>query len=307
MYKYIQLFLLTALFSMSALSTNLPDKLLNSPLHLISGETITLAQHRGNRPVYLKFWATWCQPCRKEMPHFEHIQKQYGDSIEIIGINLGINDTIADVENTIKEFGLTMPMAIDKSGDLAQSFRLIGTPDHLLFDRGMNLVHRGHKADQALDNKIDLLSQSSALAALDRDVFTEQEADLPIDLDDGQTHALFFTATWCDWYLKDSRPTHSQHCITAQNTINSIAERYPDILWQGIVSRLWTDDKALTEYKKKYAIKLPVSIDKSNRLFHQYSVKDLPTLVVIRDGKAILTLTDLRDEKRLSTLIENLD
>ena len=85
MYKYIQLFLLTALFSMSALSTNLPDKLLNSPLHLISGETITLAQHRGNRPVYLKFWATWCQPCRKEMPHFEHIQKQYGDSIEIIG------------------------------------------------------------------------------------------------------------------------------------------------------------------------------------------------------------------------------
>jgi len=291
------------IFTFQVNSTNLPEKLLNIPINLISGESTSLSEHKGKKAVYIKFWATWCQPCRKEMPHFEHIKNEYGDYVEVIGINIGINDDLKSVEATIKEFGLTMPMAIDKNGDLAQEFRFIGTPYHLLFDRDLNLIHRGHKANESLDNKLALISQSKAVNLLDANSLSENETNLKIDLNDGKIHALFFTATWCDWYLKESRPQNSKNCISAQKNVNSLSEAYPNIMWHGLVSRLWTGSKGLKEYKKKYSISHSVDIDKSNHLFHQYSIKDLPTLLLIKNNKIIIKITDFSDSKELEKLI----
>ena len=104
------------MFSVKLYAASLPDELLNLPIHLISGEQTSLAEYKGKKPVYLKFWATWCKPCIKEMPHFEHVQNEYGESIEVIAINLAVIDDLNAVKETIKEFGLTMPMAMDKSG-----------------------------------------------------------------------------------------------------------------------------------------------------------------------------------------------
>lgn len=75
-------------------ASNLSEELLNMPISLISGEVVTLKQYQGKKPVYLKFWATWCKPCRKQMPHFEQITQQYGDNLQVIAINLGINDDL---------------------------------------------------------------------------------------------------------------------------------------------------------------------------------------------------------------------
>ena len=185
---------LTLFISIRSVADTLPEELLDAPIHLISGETVSLAEYKGERPVYLKFWATWCQPCRQQMPHFEHVQKEYGDEIEVIGINLGLNDDLSAVKDTIREFGLTMPMAIDDGGHLAQKFRLIGTPYHLLFDKHMNLIHRGHEADPDLDAKIELVSRSQAKNAetVDFSVLIEDEANIVINTADGKLHALFF-------------------------------------------------------------------------------------------------------------------
>lgn len=291
------------MFSFQVNSTNLPEKLLNIPINLISGETTSLSEYEGKKAVYIKFWATWCQPCLKEMPHFEHVKNEYGDYVEVIGINIGINDDIKAIEATIKEFGLTMPMAIDKSGDLAQAFRFIGTPYHLLFDRNLNLIHRGHKANESLDNKIALISQSKSVDLLNIDSLSENEPNLKIDLNDDKIHALFFTATWCDWYLKESRPQSSNNCISGQKNVNTLSATYPDIIWNGIVSRLWTGNKDLSDYKKKYSINHSIDIDMSNSLFHQYSVNDLPTLLLIKNNKVILKVTNFSDSKELNKLI----
>jgi thiol-disulfide isomerase/thioredoxin len=177
---------------MHSFATNLPDEMLNAPIHLTSGKRVSLAEYKGKKPVYLKFWATWCQPCRQQMPHFEHVQNEYGDKIEVIAINLGLNDDLDAVNNTIKEFSLTMPMAIDEGGNLAQGFRLIGTPYHLLFDRNMNLIHKGHEADSSLDNKLKLVSinQIEKDQIIDSSVLIENEPDILLDTNDGKLHAL---------------------------------------------------------------------------------------------------------------------
>ncbi len=303
MLKCYKIFIILFIFSFHANSTNLPDKLLNIPINLISGESTSLSEYKGSKAVYIKFWATWCQPCRKEMPHFEHIKNEYGDSIEVIGINIGINDDVKAVQATIKEFGLTMPMAIDKSGDLAQAFRFIGTPYHLLFDRDLNLIHRGHQANKSLDNKLALISQSKPVDLLKMSSLSENEPNLKIDLNDDKTHALFFTATWCDWYLKESRPQSSKNCVAAQKNVNTLSAASPDIIWNAVVSRLWTGNKDLNDYKKKYSINHSIAIDVSNSLFHQYSVKDLPTLLLIKNNKIILKVTNFSDSEELKKLI----
>jgi len=297
------LVLVLVIFSVNLYAASLPDELLNIPIGLISGESVSLVEYKGKKPVYLKFWATWCQPCRKQMPQFEHVKKQYGDSIEVIGINLGINDDLNAVKEVMEEFALTMPMAIDKNGDLAQAFRLVGTPYHLLFDRNMNLIHQGHEANESLDNILSMLSQSKSVDLLDVGLLSERELDIKLATNDGRTHALFFTATWCDWYLKDSRPEISKNCTIAQRSVNTFSRQYPNIVWNEILSRLWTGDKDLLDYKKKHAITHPLEIDKSNRLFHQYSVKDLPTLVLIKDNEVALKITDFSDQEKIEKIL----
>jgi len=296
-----------AFVSMNSFATNLPDELLNAPIHLTSGKTVSLAEYKGKKSVYLKFWATWCQPCREQMPHFEHVQKKYGDSIEVIGINLGLNDDINAVNSTIKEFGLTMPMAIDEGGDLAQKFRLIGTPYHLLFDKNMNLIYQGHEADKSLDNKLDLVSRSQLEKGeiIDSSILIENESDILINTNDGKVHALFFTATWCDWYLKDSRPLAAEECILAQNAVNSIFQKSTNTSWLGVINRLWTSDKDLAEYKRKYSILHPIEIDKSNRLFHKYDIHDLPTILIIKNDAIIAKITDFTDTDKIIKIINN--
>lgn len=295
--------LMFLIFSMNLYSASLPNKLLNIPIHLISGEQVSLAQYKGKKPVYLKFWATWCQPCMKEMPHFEHIENIYNKSIKVIGINLGINDDLTTVKNIIKKFGLTMPIAIDESGDLAQAFKMIGTPYHLLFDKNMNLIHQGHEANESLDNKLSLVSQTKSVDLLNASLLSENETNIKLTLNDGKAHALFFTATWCDWYLKDSRPEISKNCSLAQSNINKFLKKYPNIIWHGIISRLWTGDKDLLEYKNKFNVDHDLEIDKNNSLFHRYLVKELPTLVLIVNGKIVLKETDFSDNKKIEKIL----
>ena len=103
--------LTTPLFQSNA--SNLPEKLLNIPIHLTTGKVITLKQFQGDKPVYLKFWATWCEPCREQMPHFENVNQQYGDDLEVIAINLGINDDLTAVPKTKKGIMFSIPLAIE--------------------------------------------------------------------------------------------------------------------------------------------------------------------------------------------------
>lgn len=102
-YKLIGAVVLMTMIEHGA-AAGLPEKLLAMPITLTTGEVITFADFKGKKPVYLKFWATWCQPCLKEMPHFEHVEQQYGNDIKVIGINLGMNETPEDVVSIEKSF-----------------------------------------------------------------------------------------------------------------------------------------------------------------------------------------------------------
>ncbi len=106
-----------------------PDFLLE---RLDAGE-IRLSELRG-QPVILNFWATWCKPCRTEMPQFVEAYDRYRDQgLVIVGVNLQEGKSI--VRPFAEDFGIEFPIAIDRDGEVGDRYRLLGLPTTFFIDR----------------------------------------------------------------------------------------------------------------------------------------------------------------------------
>lgn len=168
----------------------------------------------------------------------------------------------------------------------------------------MNLVHTGHEADSTLDSTLALVAQRKVATIINSNVLVENEADIAIDLNDGKLHGLYFSATWCDWYWKTTRPEASKMCVQGQKVMNKITAEQSNVAWLGVINRLWTGDKDKQEYVEKFAVKHATEIDKSNSLFHQFNISELPVLLFIKNGKVIEKITDFSDEKALKNYLK---
>jgi len=119
-------------------------------LKTIDGDAIDLGDLYGKKAVYLKFWATWCVPCREQMPHFEHVYETAGPDMAVIAIDVGFNDTVDAIRAYRKKLGITMPIVFD-DGSLGSAFHLRVTPTHVVIGRDGRIQFVGHLADKDLD------------------------------------------------------------------------------------------------------------------------------------------------------------
>jgi thiol-disulfide isomerase/thioredoxin len=140
----------------------------------IDGEQIDLGSLYGRKAVYLKFWATWCKPCREQMPHFEHIYQSAGSDLAVIAVDVGLNDTLEDVQGLRSKLGLTMALVFD-DGRLGEAFHLRVTPQHVIIGKDGRIEYVGWLADQRLEDALrsartaggSNLSPRGATAAVD--------------------------------------------------------------------------------------------------------------------------------------------
>jgi thiol-disulfide isomerase/thioredoxin len=119
-------------------------------LKTIDGEAIDLGKLYGKKAVYLKFWATWCGPCREQMPHLEKTFEARGSDLEVIAINVGFNDSIDDVREYRKKLGIKMPIVID-DGTLGTALHLRVTPQHVVIGRDGRVQYVGHLVNEPLE------------------------------------------------------------------------------------------------------------------------------------------------------------
>jgi thiol-disulfide isomerase/thioredoxin len=279
--------------------------IMEKPIKLMSGTTVTLEKLLQERPVYLKFWASWCQPCREQMPHLQHTYETHNDHLHILAINLGVNDDVESVKAIQQEFDLTMPIAIDSSGELAQAFNLMGTPYHLLLTQGGRVVFRGHEVSDELERKIELLANNPSVSLKAMPATHVESNRSLVDAMAKNQMIFLFTATWCDWYLKDSRPALSKRCIRAQEAVNKLYKLFPSRNWMGVASRLWTAENDLQEYVKRYSINHEFVIDTTNEAFFTHNVKEIPTLMILKNGIVQFRTTDFDDFKILESAIRS--
>ncbi len=101
-------------------------------LETLAGETVKLSEFQGQR-VMLNFWATWCPPCRAEMPDMEKFHQE--KDITILAVNLTKTEaTIKDINNFVDEFGLSFPILLDQKIEVANTYQIRPIPTSYMID-----------------------------------------------------------------------------------------------------------------------------------------------------------------------------
>ena len=99
-------------------------------LETLDGKVVKLSDYRGKK-IILNFWATWCPPCKKEMPAMEEFYKQSGDDVVLLAVNI---DPQYDVKQFITSNGITFPILLDKKDEVNSTYQVLTIPTTYFID-----------------------------------------------------------------------------------------------------------------------------------------------------------------------------
>jgi len=110
-----------------------------------SGQDVSLAQYKG-QVVMINFWASWCGPCRQEMPLLEGIYKKYNKmGFTMLGVNVEPDSNAAN--EWLKATPVSFPILYDRDSKVSKLYDVAGMPSTVIIDRGgkLRVLHRGYK------------------------------------------------------------------------------------------------------------------------------------------------------------------
>ena len=266
-------------------------------LKTIDGKTIDLGALYGKQAVYIKFWATWCVPCREQMPHLKKTFAEAGPDLAVIAVSVGFDETVEDVRKYRREMGLQMPLVFD-DGSLGEAFHLRVTPQHVVIGRDGRILYIGHEANAALDAALLAARTTSGkvgpaatgakeeahydtgdrVPAFDAAMLDGTRLSLP---QAGRPTALVFLSPWCETYLATSRPGLAQSCRAMREKVAALATHGVKVRWVGVASGLWADRDELAKYRDEHRIGMPLTLDDSGALFRRFRVTHVPTVLLI--------------------------
>jgi len=149
---------MTAHAAMPAIGQKSPDFTLRSNV----GKNLKLSELRG-KVVMINFWATWCSPCRQEMPHFNRFYAQYTKAgFVMLGVN--VDDNADKAKSMVQELKIAFPVVFDTGKHVSRLYDVDAMPSTVLVDRDGTVRHiyRGYRAgvEQRYESDIrELLKQ----------------------------------------------------------------------------------------------------------------------------------------------------
>jgi peroxiredoxin len=281
-------------------------------LQLLDGSHVELATLLGHQPIYLKFWATWCVPCREQMPHLEDTFRVHGDRLAVFAVDVNLDDPIENVREMVATKRLAVPVAFDADGSVAEAFHLNVTPQHVLIDSAGVVRYVGHAVTPELESAIASVLRPATGAA------TTAQAPAPpvmpaLALDNGSTFdlaarphapvALTFGALFCDSYIVDSRPAIGAACAAHAREAERLHKSHPGLTWITVAYPVWTDTDDIAEYRKRLGATSPIGIDRGNAWFRKFGVRNPYTTIVLDTAGAELGRVD-GDGAGLAALID---
>ena len=138
-----------------------PDKKLDFTVYDENGEAHRLSDYFG-KPIVLNFWASWCPPCKAELPDFESKYKELLGEVQFLMVNVtdGYNgETVAKASKFIADNGYTFPVLYDTKSDATHTFGVYSYPQTFFIDKDGNVIARatGMISITTLQNGIDMI------------------------------------------------------------------------------------------------------------------------------------------------------
>jgi cytochrome c-type biogenesis protein len=127
----------------------------------IRGELVTLEDFQG-KVVLLNFWATWCQPCREEMPEFEQAERDYGDRLVVLPVNL--EETPEQIVTFAEDEDIDLDFLIDQKGTIHERYNVTGYPTTYIIqpDGTMLFKHPGPITLEQIDDYLEQIEANEA-------------------------------------------------------------------------------------------------------------------------------------------------
>lgn len=136
------------------------DPVVGSPapdfaLRNADGQVVRLSDLRG-KVVFVNFWATWCRPCKEELPDIEKLYEEKREQgLEVLAVNY--QDDPDDARAFFNDLGIDVPMLLDRSGSVYDQYLLQGLPDSFFIDREGNLaaLHYGFMSEEKMRQRLE--------------------------------------------------------------------------------------------------------------------------------------------------------
>ncbi len=158
--RWLWIPLITSLVLLQGCSGEAPPEKEPAPdfkLTLFDGDTFQLSEHKG-KPVLINFLASWCIPCREEIPVLNQVYREYGPK-NVAFAGIAIDDTEENAKEFVEKFELGFPAGIDKTGEIKDAYGLYGVPTTIFIDdKGIiKYLHPGSVTEILLKHELDKL------------------------------------------------------------------------------------------------------------------------------------------------------
>lgn len=129
----------------------------NFTLALLDGKSFQFSDHKG-KPVLINFFASWCLPCREEMPLLVKTAHEYGPK-GVVFLGIAIDDTEEKMKEFMVRYDVDFPVGLDKTTEIQKSYGLYGIPTTYFIDKQgvINYFHSGAVTEELLQHELDKL------------------------------------------------------------------------------------------------------------------------------------------------------
>lgn len=123
-----------------------------------NGEKVKLSDFKG-KPIILNFWASWCAPCKVEMPDFETVYQDEKDNVHFFMMNVTVDDVRKDAEEYISKNQFSFPVYYDTQGLASYTYRITGYPTSYFVNSNFEIVkqYNGIMSEATLRKNIELI------------------------------------------------------------------------------------------------------------------------------------------------------
>jgi thiol-disulfide isomerase/thioredoxin len=129
-------------------------------VHDLDGKAVDLGQYIGRKPVFLEFWATWCESCEALLPRVRAAQAAYGDKVEFIGVNITVNQTPGQVRRYIEIHRPPFRTLYDDEGTSTRAFQVPATSYVVIVDKSGKIAYTGSGGTQKFDETLRRITRN---------------------------------------------------------------------------------------------------------------------------------------------------